>query len=973
MSVPSAAADGMPPADPPSGRPLAQVCHSLVRRLPTGTGAASVRAALDALMERHPGFRGVRLFDERLGVGAGDPVARIRRDREAGRTVDGDPVVARAVVLGYADGEADLVLVAHRRVAADRRALGRLASALSEPGSPLTPPEAAAPGPEPAPASTPARGDASRTPARTTGGAPPLPWGLGDPDRAGRIRTVELAAAKVAADTAPALLVAATALVLARYGASEQAVFGLLAEGPGGGETESLVILPVRDGAGVTELLEAAAERTAPGGERPPEAPAVRVLLTEERPGESYRPAVAPAFPATLDWRYDPDGTVSGVLHHDEGAVAPAVARQFAGHLDRAVRELADAPATAALGDIALVTADEAAAVRAAGRTPARDGTAPVPLHETFRAVAAAQPDAPALSGPGGTLDYAELDARSDTAARVLRSRGVLAGDRVGVCLDRDTDLVVTLLGILKSGAAYVPMDGAYPADRLVHTVTDAGLRLVVSSAPDFPAVAGVTVLSPAELSHADDGPDPARTDTGTDADAIAYVIYTSGSTGRPKGVAVPHRNVHALLSATADDFGFTPADTWTLFHSSAFDFSVWEIWGALLTGGHLVVVPYYVSRSPEDFHGLLVRYRVTVLSQTPSAFAALNEADRHSPAALSVRLVVFGGEPLDVRILRDWFRGHPHTRCRVVNMYGITETTVHVTAHTVTPPDLATGSRTVGRALPGWSVSVRDPAGRVQPFGAPGEIWVGGAGVADRYLGRDELTAARFVTDPATGERVYRSGDLGRLRPDGRLDHLGRIDDQVKVRGFRIELGEIRSVLLEDDGVTAAAVVLGGDPDDPAGVRLDAYVVPRDAGVSMADVRRRAARRLPEYMVPATLTPLSELPLTVNGKFDVDGLAPEAVPDPGPTPATGSGEPADDPVLRVWREILGDHIGPHDDFFTTGGNSLLAVRLSGALRRAGLPPVSLRELHIHPTPAEVSALIAGRDPAGELPGPASA
>ncbi|MEU5163235.1 non-ribosomal peptide synthetase [Streptomyces sp. NPDC020875] len=966
MSVPSAAAGGMPPAglpdDSPSGRPLAQVCHSLVRRLPTGTGAASVRTALDSLMDRHTAFRGVRLFAERLDMGAGDPVARIRREREAGRPVDGDPVVARAVVLGYADGEADLVLVADRRVAADRRALNRLASALAGPGSPVTPPKAPAP----------ATGAVSRirTPARITDGADPLPWGLGDPDRAGLIRTVKLAAAKVAADTAPALLVAATALVLARYGASRQAAFGLLAERPGAGEVESAVTLPVRDGATVAELLGAAADRMASGGEPLSESTPVRVLLTEERPGESYRPAVAPGFPATLDWRYDPDGTVGGVLHHDEGAVAPAVARQFAGHLDRAVRELADAPATTVLGDIALVTAEEAAAVRAAGRTPARDGTPPVPLHETFRAVAAAQPDAPALSGPGGTLDYAGLDARSDTAAGALRARGVRPGDRVGVCLDRDTDLVVTLLGILKSGAAYVPMDAGYPADRLIHTVTDAGLRIVVSSAPDFPAVAGVTVLSPAELSRTDDGP-VTTTATATDADAIAYVIYTSGSTGRPKGVAVPHRNVHALLSATADDFGLTPEDTWTLFHSSAFDFSVWEIWGALLTGGHLVVVPYYVSRNPEEFHDLLVRYRVTVLSQTPSAFAALKEADQRAPAAVAVRLVVFGGEPLDVRILRDWFRGHPHTRCRVVNMYGITETTVHVTAHTVTPPDLATGSRTVGRALPGWSVSVRDTAGRVQPFGVPGEIWVGGAGVADRYLGRDELTAARFVIDPATGERVYRSGDLGRLRPDGRLDHLGRIDDQVKVRGFRIELGEIRSVLLEDDGVTAAAVVLGGDPGDPAGVRLDAYVVPRDGSVSMADVRRRAARRLPEYMVPATFTPLSELPLTVNGKFDADGLAPEAVPDPGPTPAADSGEPADDPVLKVWREILGDHIGPHDDFFTTGGNSLLAVRLSGALRRAGLPPVSLRELHIHPTPAEVSALIAGRAPAGEPPGPA--
>ncbi|MFE0426737.1 amino acid adenylation domain-containing protein, partial [Streptomyces sp. NPDC058953] len=823
--------------------------------------------------------------------------------------------------------------VAHRRVV-DRRTLGLLATALSVPGTPMELPDAVAPDPaagtaarpgSPAGAGVPSR---SGVPSGSGDAAVALPWGLGDPARAGRTGTVELATAKVAADTAPALLVAATALVIARYGASERAVFGLVTEDPVAGESERLVTLPVYEETEVAELLGAAAESIAPGDVCLPEPPAVGVLLTGERPGEVYRPALTPAFPATLEWRYDQDGTVGGALRHDEGTIAPAVARRFAGHLDRAVRELARAPVGTAVGGMAPLTADEAAAVLAAGRTPARGGTPPAPLHATFRAVAAAQPDAPALTGPGGTLSYAELDARSDTAARALRAVGVLPGDLVGVRLDRDTDLVVTLLGILNTGAAYVPMDTAYPAERLVHTVTDAGIRILVSTGPDFPAVDGVTVLRPAELSSGDGDPAPdANPDPGataTDPDAIAYVIYTSGSTGRPKGVAVPHRNVHALLTATAADFGFTPADTWTLFHSSAFDFSVWEIWGALLTGGQLVVVPYYVSRNPEDFHDLLVRHRVTVLNQTPSAFAALKEVDLRASAALAVRLVVFGGEPLDVRILRDWFRRHPHTRCRVVNMYGITETTVHVTAHTVTPLDLTAGSRTVGRALPGWSVSVRDTAGRLQPFGVPGEIWVGGAGVADRYLGREELTAARFVVDPVSGERVYRSGDLGRLRPDGRLDHLGRIDDQVKVRGFRIELGEIRSVLLEDDRVTAAAVVLGGDPGDAAGVRLDAYVVPGDAGVSTEDLRRRAARYLPEYMVPATFTLLPELPLTVNGKIDAGGLAP-APAIPGPPPSAGTGEPADDAVLKVWRDILGDHIGPHDDFFTTGGNSLLA------------------------------------------------
>ncbi|MCX4237761.1 non-ribosomal peptide synthetase [Streptomyces ortus] len=948
MSVPSEAASEVPAADHPSGRLFARAefgadparaCHSLIRRLPAGTDAVAVRANLTALTERHPVLRGMQLFDEALDIDAGDRVAHRRRTREAGRAVNGAPVIARAVVLGYADGAADLVLVAHRR-AVDRRALDQLATALADPAHPVTLPEPAA--------------DASPQ----HDGPPHLPWGLGDPTGAGRTGTVVLTATAVAGDAPAAVPVAATAVALARYGGTERAEFALITGGPAAGDAQRSVALPVGDATRVTDLLDAAAHAGATGCEPPSGMPAVGVLLPEGRAGDVYRPALAPVFPVTLAWQYDADGTLSGVLHYAEDVLDPVIAGQFAGHIDRLVEALAHAPAGARVGDIELVATGEAAAIVAAGRTPAGGDAMVAPVHELFRKVAAGRPDAPALSDPDRTLSYAELDARSDAVAGALRGHGVAPGNRVGVCLDRDADLVIALLGVLKAGAAYVPMDVTYPAERLVHMVTDSGARLVLSSAADFPVVDGVTVLHPSEVSCA--GGEPIL-DPGGSADDIAYVIYTSGSTGRPKGVAVPHRNVGALLAATTTDFGLGPADTWALFHSSAFDFSVWEIWGALLTGGHLVVVPYFVSRSPEDFHDLLVQHRVTVLNQTPSAFAMLKEVDLRRSADLAVRLVIFGGEPLDVRMLQDWFRGHPHTRCRVVNMFGITETTVHVTSQTVTPQDVGVGSRSVGRAMPGWSVSVRDATGRVQPFGVPGEIYVGGAGVASHYLNQEELTAARFVSDPVTGERVYRSGDLGRLRPDGRLDHLGRIDGQVKVRGFRIELGEIRSVLLEDRNVTAAVVALGGDAGDAADVRLEAYLVPKHDDVSAEDIRRRAARYLPDYMVPATFTLLSELPLTINGKVDASRLKP-ATEAARTTPAAEARQPTDDPVLRVWREILGQHVGPDDDFFVFGGNSLLAVRLSGALRRAGLPPVSLRELYVHPTAAEVSALITGRE-----------
>ena len=421
----------------------------------------------------------------------------------------------------------------------------------------------------------------------------------------------------------------------------------------------------------------------------------------------------------------------------------------------------------------------------------------------------------------------------------------------------------------------------------------------------------------------------------------------------------MPHRNVLALLRATADDFGLGRDDTWTLFHSSAFDFSVWEIWGCLLTGGRLVVVPYWTTRDTEEFYTLLAEQRVTVLNQTPSAFAQLVHNDGRVRGDLALRLVIFGGEPLDVRMLAPWFARHPATDCRVVNMFGITETTVHVTAQTVTPRDVVAGSRSVGRPLPGWSVSIRDERGRVLPPGPSGEIYVGGAGVASHYLGRPDLTEQRFILDELTGERIYRSGDKGRLHPDGRLDHLGRLDNQVKVRGHRIELDEIRTVLLGAAQVTAAAVVVNQErPDDPASSRIDAYVV-LDAAAGSAHVLAHAKAILPDYMMPATLTEVAEIPLTINGKPDISRL-----PDPRTAPAgapdaqePSSGGVVDD-VLSIWSKLLNTRVSLQDNFFTLGGNSLLVVRVLAEMRERNLPKVSPKQLYRHSTAAHFVELV---------------
>ncbi|MFE0019374.1 amino acid adenylation domain-containing protein, partial [Amycolatopsis sp. NPDC059021] len=599
-------------------------------------------------------------------------------------------------------------------------------------------------------------------------------------------------------------------------------------------------------------------------------------------------------------------------------------------------------------------------ALVASGRPAAPLDWHPDRIDRAFARQAAERPDATAVSYEDESLTYAQLAERAARLAAGLVARGVHPGDRVGVCLDRGLDLVVTLLAVLQADAVYVPMDPVYPADRLAYTVEDADLRLVVTELDGFPAAEGVSLLSPAELSHCDTPlPAPAR-----GAGDAAYVIYTSGSTGRPKGVVVPHRNVVALLAATSGDFGLGQDDTWTLFHSSAFDFSVWEIWGALLTGGHLVVVPYWVSRSPAEFRALLASRGVTVLSQTPSAFTQLMAVDQAPLAALPLRLVVFGGEALDQSRLRAWFDRYPETRCRLVNMFGITETTVHVTAQTITRRDALSGSRSVGSALPGWHVYVLDERGRPLPAGIPGEIYVGGEGVAVGYLGRPGLTAQRFLPDPFTGGRVYRSGDRGRLLPDGRLEHLGRLDDQVKIRGFRIELGEIRGVLQQCSGVRDAAVVVGGrSAGDTAALRLDAYVVLD--GVTTSAVRQWAAKMLPGYMLPATLTTLPRLPLTANGKLDAARLPePEldrgtAAPRPAAPAAAGDLGGA---LLEIWEAVLGKSIGPDDTFFNLGGNSLYAVRIAAAMQERGLPALSLRQLYLNPTVRRLTSALRNDD-----------
>ncbi len=567
-------------------------------------------------------------------------------------------------------------------------------------------------------------------------------------------------------------------------------------------------------------------------------------------------------------------------------------------------------------------------------------------IHELFEQQVKNNSEAIAVTFEEKQLTYKELNVQANQIAHYLRMRGVGPEVLVGLFFERSLEMIVAILGVLKAGGAYLPIDPNYPQERIAFMVDDARPKLMLthSALVELIPKGMETFCLDQELTERSDSCWDNPVSFGN-SNNLAYVIYTSGSTGKPKGVMITHHNVGRLFAITEQKYGFSNEDVWTLFHSYAFDFSVWEIWGALLYGGRLIVVPDSVRHSPETFHQLLLKQGVTVLNQTPTSFYQLDNADKQALtiSPLALRLIIFGGEALELGQLQKWFERKSDTRPQLVNMYGITETTVHVTWAPLIRADAErAGSSTIGRPIPDLQAFILDRQGNPVPFGVPGELYIGGAGLARGYLNRADLTADRFVPHPFSdlqGERLYRTGDLARYRENGNIEYLGRIDQQVKIRGYRIELGEIEYLLAQHPLIRESIVVAREDAGGEK--RLIAYVASddlkeQDSGIN--SLRMYLMERLPEYMVPAAFVFLDTLPLTSNGKVNR-----EALPEPDVSMQIANQYVAprntiEEILTQIWEKVLRlERVGIDDNFFALGGDSILSIQVVGLAKERGL------------------------------------
>jgi amino acid adenylation domain-containing protein len=630
---------------------------------------------------------------------------------------------------------------------------------------------------------------------------------------------------------------------------------------------------------------------------------------------------------------------------YDATLFYPATVERLAERLGILLRAIADAPGTP-VSRLPMLTAAELAAVEEASSGAPAGRRDPVPA--LFSRAVAAAPGATALTCGPGEVSYAELDARVSRVAVALQRRGVTPGDVVGVCLPRSVDAVAALLAVWRAGAAYLPLDPEYPDERLAFMITDARVRVVVTS----PALAGRQPPGTGlVISGEPDGEPPADGEGRWPAAELsqpAYVIYTSGSTGRPKGVLVEHGALAARVNWMREAYGLGPADRVAQFASLSFDAHAEELWPALTAGASVLLLPDGAATLPDELRSRAGR-QVTVLDLPTAYWHRLAEAPDEVTWPEPLRLVIIGGEQAHAAAVARW-RATFGDRVRLVNTYGPTEAAIVATAAPLGAAD-AGHAPPIGRPVHETIARVLGPQGERVPPGVPGELYLGGAGLARGYLGRPALTAGRFVPDPygPPGSRLYRTGDRVRLRADGNLEFLGRFDGQLKVRGFRVEPGEVTAALLAHPGVRQAAVTADGE-------RLVAYV----AGTAAPDeLRGQLAATLPAYLVPSGWVSMDALPLTVTGKVDLAALP--ALAPAGAAPSRPPRTDAEILVAGVWAAVLGldaGLVGAEDDFFALGGHSLLATRVAARLRNAVDVEVPIRTVFDQPTVAGLAVAV---------------
>ncbi|MBL6449163.1 amino acid adenylation domain-containing protein [Fulvivirga sp. 29W222] len=662
----------------------------------------------------------------------------------------------------------------------------------------------------------------------------------------------------------------------------------------------------------------------------------------------------------------NPGSSIKFTIDYNQNLYDQAFIESISGHIRQIAGEVSANPQMN-IGQIELLSSDEREAVLTAFNDTHAEYDRNMTLHGTFEQQAALSPDATALVHKNEQFTYAALNANANQLAHYLTP--FVEGSTnciVAVIMSPSVLMVETLLGILKSGAAYLPIDVEYPADRVQYMLKDSNARVIITDDSEHVAKLELENIEVINVNDKPKGLAASPTDNLTStggAEDLAYVLYTSGSTGLPKGCMITHRNVLRLIKNDRHRFDLSSADVWILAHAYIFDFSVWEMYGALLYGAKLIVPTRAEVKDVANLANLIQEHRVTILNQTPLAFEYLSDKlktltglDEH------LRFIILSGDRLDTIKLKSWTEVYPPEKIKLINMYGITETTVVSSYHEITMEDIREYSNTkgspIGSLLPECTLHVLDNKGRLLPHGVVGELYMGGTGVSQGYLNNEKLTKERFIESPfEKGKRLYKTGDAGRWLHDGTLEFFGRIDNQVKIRGYRIELGEIEQQLLTMKEVTHAIVRVHKDQGNNDG--LIAYIM-ATSKVDQASVKAHLAQKLPNYMIPAYFIQINEIPLTISGKVNFKALP--AVSHGNATEKAEYVAPrnaVESQLVEIWSELLNlEKVSVTDNFFELGGHSLKAIRALSRIQQAFGVKIELESVYEHPTIEKIAEII---------------